>query len=143
MVDWHPVTVILAVGEALRWPSRGRRERQRWTDDRPGMTLRLPLDLRESITEESRVNSDLAWIDFFALSHIDHDEVEIQQTRDLPLRSSSSRWARFCPCEQTAVRVIPATSAGSAKDLYINRILLLRLCRPSHTGVFSLLTKND
>jgi len=33
---------------------------QRWTDDRPGMTVRLPLDLREAITEESRVKGDLA-----------------------------------------------------------------------------------
>jgi hypothetical protein len=26
------------------------RDGQRWTDDRPGMTLHLPLDLREAIT---------------------------------------------------------------------------------------------
>jgi hypothetical protein len=57
------------------------REGQRWTDDRPGMTLRLPLDLREAITEESRVKGDLAWIVLYALSHVDHDEVDIQQTR--------------------------------------------------------------
>jgi hypothetical protein len=57
------------------------REGQRWTDDRPGMTLRLPLDLREAITEESRVKGDLAKIVLYALSHVEHDEVEIQQTR--------------------------------------------------------------
>jgi len=57
------------------------REGQRWTDDRPGMTLRLPLDLREAITEESRVKGDLARIVLYALSHVDHDEVDIQQTR--------------------------------------------------------------
>ena len=57
------------------------REGQRWTDDRPGMTLRLPLDLREAITEESRIKGDLARIVLFALSHIDKDEVDIQQTR--------------------------------------------------------------
>ena len=57
------------------------REGQRWTDDRPGMTLRLPLDLREAITEESRVKGGLAWIVLYALSHVDHDEVDIQQTR--------------------------------------------------------------
>ena len=57
------------------------REGQRWTDDRPGMTLRLPLDLREAITEESRVKGDLARIVLFALSHVDKDEVDIQQTR--------------------------------------------------------------
>ena len=57
------------------------REGQRWTDDRPGMTLRLPLDLREAITEESRVKGDLAKIVLYALSHVEYDEVEIQQTR--------------------------------------------------------------
>jgi hypothetical protein len=45
------------------------------------MTLRLPLDLREAITEESRIKGDLARIVLFALSHIDKDEVDIQQTR--------------------------------------------------------------
>ena len=53
----------------------------RWTEERPGMTLRLPLDLREAITEESRVKGDLAKIVLYALSHVEHDEVEIQQTR--------------------------------------------------------------
>ena len=57
------------------------REGQRWTEERPGMTLRLPLDLREAITEESRVKGDLAKIVLYALSHVEHDEVEIQQTR--------------------------------------------------------------
>ena len=57
------------------------REGQRWTEDRPGMTLRLPLDLCEAITEESRVKGDLARIVLFALSHVNKDEVDIQQTR--------------------------------------------------------------
>jgi hypothetical protein len=57
------------------------REGQRWSDDRPGMTLRLPLDLREAITEESRVKGDLARIVLFALSHVEKEEVDIQQTR--------------------------------------------------------------
>ena len=57
------------------------REGQRWTDDRPGMTVRLPLDLREAITEESRVKGDLSRIVLYALNHVEHDEVEIQQTR--------------------------------------------------------------
>ena len=57
------------------------REGQRWTEERAGMTLRLPLDLREAITEESRIKGDLARIVLFALSHVDKDEVDIQQTR--------------------------------------------------------------
>jgi hypothetical protein len=57
------------------------RDGQRWTEERPGMTLRLPLDLREAITEESRVKGDLARIVLYALNHVDHDAVDIQQTR--------------------------------------------------------------
>lgn len=57
------------------------REGQRWTGERAGMTLRLPLDLREAITEESRVKGDLSRIVLFALSQVDRDEVDIQQTR--------------------------------------------------------------
>ena len=49
------------------------REGQRWTDDRPGMTLRLPIDLRESTTEESRVKGDLAKIVLFALDRFAHE----------------------------------------------------------------------
>ncbi len=36
------------------------REGQRWTEDRAGMTLRLPIDLREAVTEEARVAGDLS-----------------------------------------------------------------------------------
>jgi hypothetical protein len=63
------------------------REGQRWTDDRPGMTLRLPIALREAVTEESRVKGDLAKIVLFALAHVDKKDVEITQTRKagLPL----------------------------------------------------------
>jgi hypothetical protein len=63
------------------------REGQRWTEDRPGMTLRLPIDLREAVTEESRVKGDLAKIVLFALAHVDKKDVEIKQTRKagLPL----------------------------------------------------------
>jgi hypothetical protein len=60
---------------------RVNRDGQRWTEERPGMTLRLPLDLREAITEESRVKGDLARIVLYALSHVNHDKVDIQQTR--------------------------------------------------------------
>src|ERR1700736_1414096 len=57
--------------------------------DRPGMTLRLPIDLREAITEESRVKGDLARIVLFALSQVDRDGLEIQQTRKAGLELSS------------------------------------------------------
>jgi hypothetical protein len=65
------------------------REGQRWTDDRPGMTLRLPIDLREAITEESRVKGDLAKIVLFALDHVDRENLEIMQTRKAGLELSN------------------------------------------------------
>jgi hypothetical protein len=65
------------------------REGQRWTDDRPGMTLRLPIDLREAITEESRVKGDLARIVLFALDHVDRENVEIMQTRKAGMELSN------------------------------------------------------
>ena len=57
------------------------REGQRWTDGRPGMTLRLTIDLREAVTEESRGKGDLPRIVLFALDHVDRENVEIMQTR--------------------------------------------------------------
>jgi hypothetical protein len=77
--DGMPVTVKKAAKKAAT--RKVNREGQRWTEDRPGMTLRLPLDLREAITEESRLKGDLARIVLYALSHVDHDEIDIQQTR--------------------------------------------------------------
>jgi len=57
------------------------RDGQWWTEERAGLTLRLPLDLRKAITEESRVKGDLARIVLYALRHVDHDKADIQQTR--------------------------------------------------------------
>jgi len=53
------------------------------------MTLRLPIDLREAITEESRVKGDLARIVLFALSHVDRDKVDIKQTRKAGMELSN------------------------------------------------------
>ena len=65
------------------------REGQRWAGDRPGMTLRLPIDLREAITEKSRVKGDLAKIVLFALDHVDREKVEIMQTRKAGMELSN------------------------------------------------------
>ena len=65
------------------------REGQRWTDSRPGMTLRLPIDLREAVTEESRVKGDLARIVLFALSHVEREKVEVMQTRKAGMELSN------------------------------------------------------
>jgi hypothetical protein len=65
------------------------REGQQWAGDRPGMTLRLPIDLREAITEESRVKGDLAKIILFALDHVDRKSLEIMQTRKAGMELSN------------------------------------------------------
>ena len=67
------------------------RKGQRWTENRPGMTLRLPLDLREAITEESRVKGDLAKIVLYASNHVAHDAVQIQQTRKAGMDLTNSQ----------------------------------------------------
>ncbi|HEY0757833.1 MAG TPA: hypothetical protein VGD59_01110 [Acidisarcina sp.] len=62
-------------------------KKQAKSDEKPGLTLRLPTDLREAVTEESRVKGDLARIVLFALAHVDKEDVVIKQTRKagLPL----------------------------------------------------------
>jgi len=50
-------------------------------DQSPALTLRLPLDLREALTEEARVKGDLATIVLFALKHVDQKSVDIRRTR--------------------------------------------------------------
>lgn len=46
-----------------------------------GLSVRLAARLRGAVSEESRVKGDLARIVLFALSHVDKEEVDIQQTR--------------------------------------------------------------
>jgi hypothetical protein len=53
------------------------------------MTLRLPIDLREAITEESRVKGDLARIVLYVLDHVDREKVEITQTRKAGMELSN------------------------------------------------------
>jgi hypothetical protein len=53
------------------------------------MTLRLPIHLREAITEESRVKGDLARIVLFALDHVNREKVEIMLTRKVGMELSN------------------------------------------------------
>jgi hypothetical protein len=85
-LDGYTVAVKKAAKKAVR---KVNREGQRWTDDRPGMTLRLPIDLREAVTEESRVKGDLAKIVLFALSHVEREKVDIMQTRKAGMELSN------------------------------------------------------
>ena len=60
---------------------KGNKEGQRWTYDRVGMTLRLPVELKEKVIEEARVAGDLSRIVLFAMANTDPKKVEIIQTR--------------------------------------------------------------
>ena len=91
-VGWRKVSGRVLEGEQVAVKKANRkvnREGQRWTDYRPGMTLRLPIDLREAITEESRVKGDLARIVLFALDHVYREKVEIMQTRKVRVELSN------------------------------------------------------
>ena len=68
------------------------------------MTLRLPLELREAVTEEARVKGDLARIVLFALSHVDRKDVEIQQTRKAGLPLCSPQLLHIGAEARTALR---------------------------------------
>jgi hypothetical protein len=68
------------------------------------MTLRLPLDLREAITEESRVKGDLARIVLFALSHVNWDEVDIQQTRKAGMALTNPQLIHVGPEARTKLK---------------------------------------
>ena len=73
-------------------------------DDKPGMTLRLPIDLREAITEESRVKGDLARIVLFALSQVDREKMEIHQTRKSGLELSNPQLLHVGAEARTALK---------------------------------------
>ena len=73
-------------------------------DDKPGMTLRLPIDLRDAITDESRVKGDLARIVLFALSQVDREKVEIQQTRKAGLELSNPQLLHVGPEARAALK---------------------------------------
>ena len=67
---------------AVKPPAKKAIARKKQTADQsPALTLRLPLDLREAITEEARVKGDLATIVLFALRHVDQKSVDIMRTR--------------------------------------------------------------
>ena len=87
-----------------RKPGLRSKKREETADDKPGMTLRLPIDLREAITEESRVKGDLARIVLFALSQVDREKVEIQQTRKAGLELSNPQLLHVGAEARTALK---------------------------------------
>lgn len=60
---------------------KGNKDGQRWTEDRVGMTVRLPVELKEKLIQEAHVAGDLSRIVLFAMAHTDPEKVPIIQTR--------------------------------------------------------------
>ena len=92
---------------------------QETADDKPGMTLRLPIDLREAITEESRVKGDLARIVLFALSQVDREKMEIHQTRKSGLELSNPQLLHVGAEARTALK-----EWAESKGVSINAIVV-------------------
>jgi hypothetical protein len=65
---------------------------QETVNDKSGMRLRLPIDLREAITEESCVKGDLARVVLFALGQVDREKWRFtkpaRQVWSFPTRNS-------------------------------------------------------
>jgi hypothetical protein len=74
-------TVEQLAQKKVKKARKGNKEGQRWTDDRVGMILRLPVELKEKVIEEARVAGDLSGIVLFAMAHTNPKEVEVIQTR--------------------------------------------------------------
>ena len=94
--------------DALATQKTGRnvnREGQRWTEDRAGMTLRLPIDLREAVTEEARVAGDLSRVVLFALRNIERKDVTIKQTRKAGLPLSKPQLLHVGAEARSVIRV--------------------------------------
>ncbi len=85
-MNWFRERVQLATKKTTRNVNRDGR---RWTEDRAGMILRIPIDLREAIKEEARVAGDLSKVVLFALRHVERKDVTITQTRKAGLRFPS------------------------------------------------------
>ena len=96
------------------------REGQRWTDNRAGMTLRLPPELREAVTEESRVKGDLARIVLFALRHVDRKEVKILQTRKAGLSLCSPQLLHVGAEARTALREWAESESVSVNAIVVS-----------------------
>ena len=96
------------------------REGQRWTEDRAGMTLRLPIDLREAVTEESRVAGDLSRVVLFALRNVDRKDVKITQTRKAGLPLSNPQLLHVGAEARTLLRAWAEEEAVSVNAIVVS-----------------------
>jgi hypothetical protein len=64
---------------------RVNREGQRWTENRAGMTLRLPTDLEMDVRQVALAKGDLSRIVLFAMEHMDPKDVALVKTRKADL----------------------------------------------------------
>jgi hypothetical protein len=57
------------------------REGQRWTENRVGMTLRLPINLEVDVRQVALAKGDLSRIVLFAMEHLEQKDVDLVKTR--------------------------------------------------------------
>jgi len=114
-MNWFRERVQLATKKTTRNVNRDGR---RWTEDRAGMILRIPIDLREAIKEEARVAGDLSKVVLFALRHVERKDVTITQTRKAWLPLSKPQLlhvgSRHDPCRWKCTRQFNKNRVTSA-----------------------------
>jgi hypothetical protein len=89
-----------------------------------GMTLRLPIDLREAVTEEARVAGDLSRVVLFALRNVERKDVTITQTRKAGLPLSKPQLLHVGAEVRSVIR-----AWAEEEGVSVNAIVVLFLSR--------------
>jgi hypothetical protein len=97
------------------------REGQRWTEDRSGMTLRLPIELREAVTEEARVAGDLSRVVLFALRNVERKDVTITRTRKAGLPLSKPQLLHVGAEARSVIRAWAEEEGVSVNAIMVSR----------------------
>ena len=84
------------------------------------MTLRLPIDLREAVTEEARVAGDLSRVVLFALRNIERKDVKITQTRKAGLPLSKPQLLHVGAEARSVIRAL----GGKEEGVSVNAIMV-------------------
>jgi hypothetical protein len=96
------------------------REGQRWAEERAGMTLRLPIDLREAVTEEARVAGDLSRVVLFAIRYVGRKDVTITQTRKAGLPLSKPQLLHVGAEARSVIRAWAAEEGVSVNAIVVS-----------------------
>lgn len=98
------------------------KEGQRWTEDRVGMTLRLPVGLKEEMIEEAHVAGDLSRIVLFAMAHVDPSSVTLIQTRKAGLGLANPMLLHIGNDARVKLRKWAETQAVSVNSVVVSML---------------------